>query len=196
VTGAAPDLDAWLPDAAVRVKHHRRSSAAPERLWQSAHELGLSDTSLLGRLVRWRIPGLPADDPFYNLFREPPFFALCESERTLISGLVGRIWTLRRDYPELENAEEYVRWAEPGTAKVLFANWVEDGGGGGGVLCSEVRVQAYGVQGRVGLAGVRPLIRGFQHLVGTDAIAAAVRRAERPEPAARTRPRSRRRTGT
>lgn len=176
---SAPDLDYWLADPAVRVAHRGESSVPRERLWEAAHEVRLSDTSLLGRLVRWRIPGLPADDSFYDLFREPPFLALSEDDGAFVSGLVGRIWTMRRDYPELQGADEFRAWSAPGTAKVLFANWVEELGGGRSALGSEVRVQAFGVQGRIGLTSVRPLIRGFQHLVGSDAIAAAVRRAER-----------------
>ena len=160
------------------MRHRRESSVSREHLWQAAHQVRLSDTSLLGRLVRWRIPGLPADDSFYDLFREQPFLALSEADGVLVSGLVGKIWTLRRDYPKLEGPEQFRQWTTPGTTKVLFANWVEDAARGGSVLSAEVRVQAYGAQGRIGLATVRPLIRGFQHLVGSDAIAAAVRRAE------------------
>lgn len=177
----APDLDFWLPDPAVRVVHRRESSASRERLWQAAHELRLTDAQLLGRLVRWRIPGLPANDSFYELFREEPFLALIETDAMLISGLVGRIWTLRRDYPELRDGDEFRQWSAPGTAKVLFANWVEESAGGRSALNSEVRVKAFGIQGRIGLRSVRPLIRGFQNLVGSDALAAAVRRAERAD---------------
>jgi hypothetical protein len=172
-------LDAWLPDPAVRVAHRRESSASPECLWRAAHEVRLTDTRVLGPLVRWRIPGLPTDSLFYDIFRQQPFLALTESDGTLMSGLVGRIWTLRRDYPELEDTEQYQQWSRPGTAKVLFANWVEPGRRRRSTLRSEVRVQAFGAQGRIGLTTVRPLIRAFQHLVGTEALATAVRRAER-----------------
>lgn len=175
----ALELDAWLPDPAVRVTHRRESSASSERLWEAAHEIRLSDTRVLGRLVRWRIPALPADPPFYDIFRQQPFMAIIESDGSLVSGLVGRIWTLRRDYPELDDAEQYRDWSTSGTAKVLFANWVEPGTRKRSALRSEVRVQAFGLQGRIGLTSVRPLIRGFQGLVGTEALAAAVRRAER-----------------
>ena len=173
------ELDAWLPDPAVRVLHRRESSASPERLWEAAHEIQVSDTRVLGRLVRWRIPGLAANVTFYDIFRHDPFMAITESDGALVSGLVGRIWTLRRDYPELDDAEQYRQWSKPGTAKVLFANWVEAVRPGRAVLGAEVRVQAFGTQGRIGLTSVRPLIRGFQGLVGTEALAAAVRRAER-----------------
>jgi len=47
------------------------------------------------------------------------------------------------------------------------------------LLASETRVQALGVQGRVGVAAVRPLVSAFHNLVGSEAIEAAVRRAER-----------------
>jgi len=175
----APDLDAWLPDALLRVSHRRASRASPDELWTAAMRVRLADTGLLGRLVRWRIPGLARDEGFDALFREPPFIVLQDGERAVVSGLVGRIWTLRRDYPELTGADEFRAWSRRGTARVVFANWVAPTDDGGSELCSEVRVQAFGVQGRVGLAAVRPLVRAFQGLVASDAIAAAVRRAER-----------------
>ncbi len=138
----------------------------------------LDDTRMLGRVVRWRIPGTQAEASFDELFREPPFMVLEDSDEGLAAGLVGRIWTLRRDYPELAGTDEYRAWSQPGTARVLFANWVEDSAGGGAVLRSETRVESFGVQGRVGLTSVRPLIRAFQQLIWSDAMAAAVRRAE------------------
>jgi hypothetical protein len=176
---ADPDLDAWLPDPAVRVSHCRESSTSSERLWEAAQTVRLRDTYLLGRLVRWRIPGLAPEISFDELFREQPFTVLNESDGALVSGLVGRIWTLKRDYPELEDPEEFRQWSTAGTARVLLANWVEPAREGRASLRSETRVEAFGAQGRIGLASVRPLIRGFQQLVANDALAAAVRHAER-----------------
>jgi len=175
---ARPDLDAWMPDPAVRIAHRRQSTAAPEQLWASAQGIRLSQTRMLGRLVRWRIPGTPAEISFDELFRQHPFTVLDESDVLLVSGLAGRIWTLRRDYPRLEGAAGYREWSRSGTARVLFANWVETDPGGGAALHSETRVEVFGVQGRIGLASVRPLIRAFQQLIWSDAMAAAVRRAE------------------
>jgi hypothetical protein len=172
-----PDLDEWLPDATLRVKHRRESTASADRLWAAAGSVAVGDTGLLGRMVRWRIPGLERGITFDALFREPPFTVLAENEHSLISGLVGRIWTLRRDYPELSSPEEFRDWSKRGTARVVFANWVEEASGGA-VLASEARVQAVGSQGRIGVAAVRPLVRGFHNLMGSEGIAAAVRRAE------------------
>lgn len=174
----ASELDRWLSDPAVRVTHRRSSRASPERLWEAARSVQLDDTRMLGRVVRWRIPGTREGASFDELFREPPFVVLEDGREGLVSGLVGRIWTLRRDYPQLSGPDQYRAWSQSGTARVLFANWVEDGDGGGALLRSETRVEAFGPRGRIGLASVRPLIRAFQQLIWSDAMAAAVRRAE------------------
>lgn len=171
-----PDLDGWLPNPSIRVSHRRETSASAEGLWEAAQTVRLRDARRLGRLVRWRIPGLPADLAFDEMFRAPPFIVLSEEPgRLLVSGLVGRIWTLRRDYPELKDPEEFRTWHTPGTARVLFANWIEDGPT---QICAETRVDAFGAQGRIGLAAVRPLVRTFGNLIGSDGLEVATRRAE------------------
>jgi hypothetical protein len=162
----------------MRVRHRRESSASADQLWEAARGIRLSEARLLGRLVRWRIPGLEADLAFDELFRSPPFLVLAEErDRMLVSGLVGRIWTLRRDYPELADPEEFRSWNTPGTARVLFANWIEEAETT--AIHAEVRVEAIGAQGRVGVAAVRPLVRAFGSLIGSDGIEIAARRAER-----------------
>jgi hypothetical protein len=178
-SAAAPDLDRWLPEATLRVAHRRSSTVPADELWEAAGSVRLADTALLGRLVRWRIPGLARDVSFDQLFREPPFIVLAEGEHSLVSGLVGRIWTLRRDYPQLDSPQDFESWSARGTARVVLANWVQPGSDGRAVLASEARVQPLGSQGRVGVAAVRPLVRAFQNLVGSEGIGAAIRRAER-----------------
>jgi len=174
-----PNLDDWVPKPALRVSHSRGArDVSPEQLWRAALAVRVRDAGLLGRLVRWRIPGVPAGITFEELFRSPPFIELERSEQGLVSGLVGRIWTLRRDYPTLSDPEQFREWSARGTARVLFANWVEAGDGSGATLRSESRVEVFGTQGRLGLAAVRPLVRTFQHLIASEGIAAAVRRAQ------------------
>lgn len=137
---------------------------------------------MLGRLVRWRIPGLPGAMAYDEMFRRPPFIVLDEGEHYLLSGIVGRIWTLRRDYPTLDGPEAFRAYSTAGTVRVLFASWAQPSDAADETraeLCSEVRVEAFGRQGRLGLATVRPLVRGFQQVIGSDGISAAVRRAER-----------------
>jgi hypothetical protein len=131
---------------------------------------------VLGRLVRLRIPGTSRSTAFDQMFRRPPFTVLAEEEHLLIAGVVGRIWSMHPDYPVLRDAEAFRAWSEPGTVRVMFANWAVPAGAGA-ELCSEARVGAIGAQGHAGLAVVRPLVATFQHLVGSEGVAAAVRRA-------------------
>jgi hypothetical protein len=183
IRAIALSLDSWLPDPAIRVAHRRQSRVPAEVLWAAARTIELRDTQLLGRLVRWRIPGTPAALAFDEMFRRPPFLVLEEHEQALVSGLVGSIWTLRRDYPALGGPEAFRAWSQRGTARVVFATWVETLEAGA-ALCSEVRVEAIGRQAQLGLATVRPLVRGFHQLIGSDGISAAVARAEREHAAA------------
>jgi hypothetical protein len=173
-----PDLDDWIRRPALRVAYQRESRADADALWEAAGTVRTSDTGLLGRLIRLRIPGVAASVSFDDLFRHPPFTVLEAGERFLVSGLVGRIWTLRRDYPELAAPEDFREWSTPGTARVVFANWVEVDSRRRAALHAESRVQAFGAQGRLGVAAVRPLVAAFGNLVGSEGLAAAVRRAE------------------
>jgi hypothetical protein len=177
---APPDLDAWIPDPALRTFHRRRARAQPEALWEAAGTVRLSDLRVLGRIVRWRIPGEPAQITFRDLFRSEPFTVLEEGERHSLSGLVGRIWTLRRDYPRLSGPDEFRAWDRRGTARVLFAHWVEQDGPGRSALVSEARVDVHDRQAGLGLRLVRPLVASFEPLIGTEALALAARRAGAP----------------
>lgn len=174
-----PDLDRWLSEPSLRVAHRRESAADADRLWEAAQRVRVADVGLLGRLVRWRIPGVPAEMSFDQVFRSQPFIVLDDGDgESLVSGLVGRIWTLRRDYPKLREPNEYRSWDVSGTAKVLFANWVEPLPADRSALCMEARVRGIGAKGRVGVAAVRPLVSRFQQLIATEGIQAAVRLAE------------------
>ena len=154
------------------------AAVEPAALWAAAQATRLSDTGRLGRLVRSRIPGLRPNLTYDAMFRSAPFTVLQESDHALLSGLVGRIWTLRRDYPMLAEAEAFREWSERGTVKVLFANWVEPVDGGRAVLVSETRVAAVDRWSLIGLAAVRPLIVSSHRLISSDAFDTALRRAQ------------------
>jgi hypothetical protein len=175
---AVIDLDDWLRDPDLRVRHRRETDADPAELWDAAQSVRLSDARMLGRLVRWRIPGLAATTSFDQLFRNSPFVVLEQEPQALVAGLVGKIWTLRRDYPSLAEPGEFRAWSRRGTVRVVFANWVE-ANGDGAALNVEVRVGATGAQGRIGLAAVRPLVSSSHRLIASDGLEAAVRRLER-----------------
>jgi hypothetical protein len=167
------ELDAWLPRPAVLTRHERHAPVPAAVLWEAAHDVRLSDTGTLGRLVRWRIPGTPEHETYRGMLAQYPFVVLEEGERFSVSGLCGRIWTLQRDYPRLGGAAEFRAWAEPGTVKVLFAHWVQDG-----ELVSEARVKPVDRRAAVRLRAVWLAIGHWERLIGAEPLRLAVRRAE------------------
>ncbi|HEX5617497.1 MAG TPA: hypothetical protein VFX51_03710 [Solirubrobacteraceae bacterium] len=171
-------LDAWLPDPAVRTHHRRDADADADDLWRAASSLRLSETRTLGRLVRWRIPGLERDLTYGELFRTYPFTVLEEGEHHLLAGLCGRIWTLARDYPRLSGADAFAGWDEPGTVRVLFGHWVEQVDGGA-ALVSEARVQPTDRSSSMRLKTLWKVIGPFERLVGGEALGAASARSRR-----------------
>jgi hypothetical protein len=175
---ASERLDAWLGMPAVRTHHRRSATAAPEALWERATQVRLNETRSLGRLVRWRIPGLKPDLTYHELFRGYPFCVLEEDRHLLITGLCGRIWTLARDYPPLDGPSEFASWSEPGTVRVLLGHWVRAAGDGRAELVSEARVEPVDNRAALRLRALWAVIGHFERLVGAEPLALAARRAE------------------
>jgi hypothetical protein len=175
---AAERLDAWLATPAVRTLHRRSAAASPAALWQRATEVRLNETRSLGRLVRWRIPGVDPAITYHELFRGYPFCVLEEDRFLLVTGLCGKIWTLARDYPRLGGPSEFTGWDEPGTVRVLFGHWVREAEDGRAELVSEARVEPVDRRAALRLRALWTVIGGFERLVGSEPLALAARRAE------------------
>ena len=175
---AAERLDAWLGAPAVRTHHRRSAAASTQALWDRATEVRLDETRALGRLVRWRIPGLGPDPTYHELFRAYPFCVLEEDEHLLVTGLCGRIWTLARDYPRLAGPDEFRDWDESGTVRVAFGHWVEPGEDGRAELVSEARVEPVDARAGLRLRALWTVIGRFERLVGAEPLDLAARRAE------------------
>ena len=175
---AAERLDAWLGAPAVRTHHRRSAAASTQALWDRATEVRINETRTLGRLVRWRIPGLGPDPTYHELFRAYPFCVLEEDEHLLVTGLCGRIWTLARDYPRLAGPDEFRGWDEKGTVRVAFGHWVEPGEDGRAELVSEARVEPVDARAGLRLRALWTVIGRFERLVGAEPLALAARRAE------------------
>jgi hypothetical protein len=169
-------LDTWIASPAVRIHHHRRAAAGEDALWQAASSIRLRDTRTLGRVVRWRIPGLDPALTYHDLFRGYPFTVLEESDGLLVSGLVGRIWTLARDYPRLDGPDAFAEWSKPGTVRVLLAHWVEPAGNGS-ALFSEARVEPTDRIAALRLRALWSVVGPFHRLIGAEPLALAARRA-------------------
>jgi hypothetical protein len=175
--GGGIDLDEWLPDPQIRTRHRRSARAGPDELWRAAEAIRVCDAPRLGRVLRWRIPGTPHELPYRDVFRRYPFALLAEGERWSISGLCGRVWSLRRDYPQLTGGEEFRDWEEPGTVRVLFAHWVRPDGPGSEIV-SESRVGPVDRAGRWRMRALWSTVGHFERLIGPEALSAAVRQAE------------------
>lgn len=173
-----PDLDAWIADPQVRTRHRREAAAGADALWAAAGSVRLSDTMSIGRLVRWRIPGVPADQSFGGLLSEEPFTVLAEGERYSISGLCGRIWTLARDYPRLDGPDAFLAWDKPRTVRVLLAHWVQDGENGRSTLISESRIAPTDRVAAARLGALWLALGPFERLIGAEPLTLATARAE------------------
>jgi hypothetical protein len=169
---SAPDLDRWLRDPVIRSHHRREANAPPAALWHAAESVRIGETGMLGRIVRRRIPGLSSQATFRDLFRNHPFCVLEEGDGWSVSGLVGKIWTLEVDYPRLESADQFSTWDAPGTARVLFAHWVD-----GRTLHSEARVAGTSRSARIRLRALWAVVGPFERLIAGEALALAARRA-------------------
>jgi hypothetical protein len=176
------DLDAWLPDPDIRTRHRRHAAAGPDALWAAAREVRLDETGTIGRLVRWRIPGVPASQTFAGLLAAEPFALLAEGERWSISGLCGRIWTLARDYPRIEGPAAFADFDEPRSVRVLFAHWVQAGERGTSTIVSEARVAPTDRLAAARLRALWLVVGPFERLIGAEPLALAVARAESSGP--------------
>lgn len=173
------DLDAWLPDPQIRTCHRRESDADPDTLWAAAGRMRLDETATIGTLVRWRIPGVAPEQTFRDLLTSYPFTLLEEGEHHAISGLVGRIWTLARDYPQLDGPDAFRTWDAPRTVRVLFAHWVEHRRGGGCAIVSEARVQPTDRVAAMRLRSLWLAVGPFERLIGAEPLTLAAARAKR-----------------
>ena len=83
----------------------------------------------------------------------------------------------RRPRAACATRRAFIACDEPGTARVLFAHWVEPVGDGA-ALCSEVRVTPVDRRAALRVRALEPVIVAFQGLIGVEPMALAVRRAE------------------
>ena len=168
-----------MPRSHAHLEYRRQSSVRPGDLWAAAQSIRLRDTPRLHRVIRWRLgEHAPAGDTtFREFFRTGIFIELEEGERHTVSGVAGRIWTPSGHYERFAAAADYKEYAEPGTAKVALLNAVHEHERG-----SEIRVEAgvaiHGRRARLLFWPVWRVVHPFGRLIGTEALAAAVRRAE------------------
>jgi hypothetical protein len=177
-----PNLDDWLPDPQVRARHRLSADADADRLWHAAGTVRLGDAPALGKAVRWRIPGTTPDLLFRDLFRQYPFAVIDEGTRWSVSGMCGRIWTLMRDYPQIEGADDFLAWDRRGTVRVLLAHWIEHDGPRQNALVSEARIKPVNAQAGLRLRALWAVVGHLERLIGGEALRIAGERASSARP--------------
>ncbi len=171
------ELDTWLSSPAINVRHSRTAPVSPQRLWDAASAVRLDETATVGRLVQWRLPGIEPQQTFRSVLAQDPFTVLEEGEHRSVSGMCGRIWTLSRDYPHLDGADDFHNWRQPGTVRVLFAHWVEPDGDRRSRLVSDVRVATVDFKARIAVRSLWALLGMFERLIGVEVLELAIRHA-------------------
>jgi hypothetical protein len=91
--------------------------------------------------------------------------------------MCGRIWTIRRDYPRIEGAEDFLAWDEPGTVKVLLADWVESDGPRRNALVSEARIEPADRQAGLRLRALWAVLGHLERLIGSEVLRVAASRS-------------------
>jgi hypothetical protein len=187
----ARPLDAFLPEAALRMVHRIRIAAPPDAVWAAVHEVTGGELlvtralvglrALPGRLTGGREPlSVAAREPVLASFLRRGFVMLAEdAPHSLAAGAAGRPWAVRGgDTTRVADREGFPRFAEPGYVRMALSfELLPDAGGT--ALETETRVQptdagaarAFGRYWRVIRVGSAPI----RH----DLLRAVRRRAER-----------------
>lgn len=171
-----PDLDRWIDRPIVRTRHQRDAAVGERALWAAAGSVRVQECRVLGRLIPARIAGVAPEASFDELFGSAPFVVLDEGPGFRLSALCGRIWRVRSRFATIDGPEAFRAWSEPGTVRVLFANWVQPADRGA-ALVSEVRIDAVDRRAGVYLRAFGPFISAFQGLVASEPLTLAVQRA-------------------
>lgn len=174
-----PRAEDWIPKTHARLHHVRRSIAHPDDLWRAAQDVRLRETPRLCRLVKWRLGrNAPAPETtFRDFFRSGVFTLLEEGERHSVSGVAGRIWSPSGDYARFETASDYMEYRRRGTAKVVIAVSVREHPGGSEIV-SDARIWVADRRAQIVFRPFWTIVSPFSRFVGTEGLAAAVRRAE------------------
>ena len=140
----------------------------------------MRETRSLRPVINWRLGRYAPSPhtPLSEVLAAHPFLLLGEEGLVSLSGLVGKLWSLGDTFVRLESGEEWREFCEPGYVKVLVRHEAREHERGAEIV-SDVRLRC---TNRRALWRFRPFwgfISPFTRYVGSEALVAAVRRAER-----------------
>jgi hypothetical protein len=145
-------LDGLIPEPQRLELDHVDVAAPPDQAWRTARYGDLAGSPIVRALftVRTLPARLRGDDVGPTAMRiddivsaaGPGFRLLAESEREVAVGAIGKVWQLDIPFVDVRAAEEFLRFREPGYAKVAWAIRVLPRGESGSRIEVEVRVSA------------------------------------------------------
>lgn len=172
-------MDQLLPDPEFSETHHTEITATPADVWQALDAVEWSELGIVKFLIstrslisRIRNGGESRDFP-----RDMPVLARSDGHEE-VRGLVGRWWTFgaAANRGDVDSAEKFRAFSEPGYGKALFGFRVSPGTDGRTRLITETRVATTSPSAHRSMRRYWSIVRPFSGLL-RRAVLAAVRRA-------------------
>lgn len=131
-------IDEFLSRSHIESRHERRVAALPERVFEAALELDVSDSRIVSTLFRLR--GLPEQALRLRDLTRLGFSELAREEnREVVFGLIGQPWRLSGNLQAVPT-EGFGKFAEPGYAKVVWNFYVSPLGDTTTLISTKTRI--------------------------------------------------------
>jgi hypothetical protein len=143
-------LDALIPEPRLVEVDSVDVEAPADRAWQLVRHSDLARSPLIRalftiRTLPSRLSGREVESTTLRIddiarSGEPGFRILAESENEVAVGAIGKVWELDIPFVDVESAEAFARFSEPGYAKVAWSLGVAPSGAHRARIRVEVRV--------------------------------------------------------
>jgi hypothetical protein len=138
------------------------------------------ETRTLRPIIGWRMGrhAPAADASLYDVLGTHPFVRLAEQDLVSVSGLAGKLWALGDTFVRFDGPAAFRGFDERGYCKVAIRHEVLADGRGSEIR-SDVLIWCTDRGARLRFRPYWAFIGPFSRFIGSELLAAAVRRAER-----------------
>ena len=170
-------IDDFLGHSHIESRHERRVLATPERAFEAALEMDVSDSWMVRTLFRLR--GLPKEALRLRDLTRLGFSQLAHDEnREIVFGLVGQPWRVRGNLQEVP-ADQFGTFADPGFAKVAWNFYVSPLGESTCLMSTTTRIFCTDPLSRRRFSRYWTLVGPFSGLIRKVMLDSIARSAER-----------------
>jgi hypothetical protein len=170
-------IDQVMPSCDRSEVHRRKTASSPPALWEAIHDLRASELTAMRLLMGVRTLGRRAgkeDLTVLEGFRQMGFRKVAEEpEQELVVAGIGRFWTPSGGLQKVTGKEQFLRFQEPGYAKVAFNFRLVDG-----EISTETRILATDTRARRRFGLYWLLIRPGSGLIRREWLRALDRHAQ------------------